>query len=128
MTLAWVYVTHGEALEADLLSIWGVDINECSLRRMRNLFERLPSTSEVHYDIEEVPRESRAWNINTYMMANLVDAIQAMDWHLIAINSKRPPRPPKPINRPKLKKEPEKPKGYWPGRTIIDKGVTNGSG
>lgn len=89
---------------------------------MRNLWERLPEDCETNYDIAEVPRESRGWDINTYMIANVVDILQALDWHFIAANSKHAPKPPKPFKRPELKKiEPKpKPKGYWPGKTIVD--------
>jgi hypothetical protein len=128
MFLAEIYVNHGEALEADLLHYWNQDINLISLRRMRNLLERLPYNSEVHLDYNEVPFEARQWSIDTHMKANLIDAVRAMDWHLIAVNTKNPPKPPKPIYRPETVKKitPEKkPKGYWPGRTIIDKGATD---
>lgn len=92
-----------------------------SLRRMRNLFFRLPYNSETVQDIQEIPREARAWDVNTYMLANAIDGIMAVDWHIVASNSKHPPRPPKPLPRPKLKKEAKKPKGYWPGKTIVVK-------
>lgn len=121
MQLAWVYANYGEALEADFFRHYGVDINDCSVRRMRNLYERLPADCETNYDISEVPRESRGWDINTYMLANVVDALMALDWHFIAANSKRPPKPPKPFARPELKKKEPKPKGFWPGKTIVDK-------
>lgn len=121
MILAYVYTNYGEALEADFLQIWGVDINECSLRRMRNLYFRLPASCQTNWDITETPEEARLWGMDTYMLANVIDAIQAMDWHLIAANSKRPPKPPKPFPRPETKKKAPKPKKYWPGKTIVDK-------
>lgn len=94
---------------------------------MRNLYERLPYNSEVNYDIEEIPKEARAWDIHTYMLANILDAAVFLDWHFIVANAKHPPKPPKPFKRPVLRKKviEKKPKGYWPGRTIIDKGVNN---
>jgi len=92
---------------------------------MRNLYERLPYNSEVQFDMNEVPRESRFWDVNTYMLANLFDVLTILDWHLIAVNSKHPPKPPKPIKRPELTKEEKKPKSFWPGKTIIDKGTPN---
>lgn len=121
MHLAYVYVNYGEALEADFFHFYGVDINKCSVRRMRNLWERLPVDSETNYDIAETPKEARGWDMNTYMLANVIDTLQALDWHFIAANSKRPPKPPKPFKRPELKKKEPKPKGFWPGKTIIDK-------
>lgn len=121
MTLAYIYVNHGEALEADFFRFYGgLDINTCSIRRMRNLYQRLPTGCETNYDAAETPREARMWDMNTYMLANIIDAVQAMDWHLIAANSKRPPKPPKPFKRPELKKKEVKPRGVWPGKTIVE--------
>lgn len=117
-----VYADHGEAMEADFLKFWHQDINRMSLRRMRNLFFRLGPDSETHFDIAETPQEARYWNINTYMLANIFDVINAVDWHIIAANSKHPPRPPKPLKRPELQKKEPKPKKFWPGKTIVDKG------
>lgn len=87
---------------------------------MRNLFFRLPVDSETLCDIHEIPREARAWGVNTHMLANIFDITAAVNHHIVAANSKNPPRPPKPISRPKLKVE-KKPKGFWPGKTIVDK-------
>lgn len=92
---------------------------------MRNLYERLPYNSEVYYDIEEVPQDARHWDINTYVLTNIADILNALDWHFVAANSKNTPRPPKPLPRPKLKKVEKKPKGYWPGKTIVDRGDKN---
>lgn len=86
---------------------------------MRNLYERLPVDCETNYDISETPRESRMWDLNTYMLANIIDVMNAVDWHIVAANSKHPPAPPKPFKRPDLKKK-NKPKGFWPGKTIVD--------
>lgn len=117
-------MNHGEALEADFFRFWHVDINTCDVRRMRNLYERLPAQSETNWDISEIPAEGRIWDVNTYMLANLLDAVKELDWHLVAANSKRPPRPPKPFKRPEIKKrEPKKPiKQRWAGKTIVDRG------
>lgn len=85
------------------------------------MFFRLPYDSETKFEIGEVPEEARLWSVNTYMLANVIDMLQALDWHFITANSKRAPSPPKPFKRPAIKKEYPKPKGYWPGKTIIDK-------
>lgn len=89
---------------------------------MRNLYFRLPIHSETRFDMADVPLESRAWDMNTYMIANAIDAILALDWHFISANSKHPPKPPKPFPRPEIKKKEKKPKGFWPGKTIAAKG------
>lgn len=124
MLLANVYVNHGEALEYDLFKIWGQDINHplITVRRLRNFFERLPVDSETLNDIAEVPREGRAWSVDTWMLANVIDAIAHLDWVTVAVNSKHAPRPPKPFTRPAMKKIVKSKKAMWPGKTIVDRG------
>src|ERR1044072_145681 len=129
MLLADAYVNHGEALEYDLFHLWGMDINDprMTVRRLRNFFFRLPIDSETVNDMAEVPREARAWNVNTWMLANVVDGLQSVSWPIIAANSKRAPKPPKAYPRPAIKKIVKTKKNIWPGRTIIvDKGVRRG--
>jgi hypothetical protein len=124
MLLANVYVEHGEALEYDLFHLWGQDINHplMTIRRLRNFFLRLPIDSETLNDIAEVSREARAWNVNTWMLANILDAVAHLDWVTIASNSRNTPRPPKPFDRPAMKKIVKSKKAMWPGKTIVDRG------
>lgn len=77
---------------------------------------------ETNYDMAETPREARMWDLSAYMLANIIDILNALDWHFISANSKHPPAPPKPFKRPELKKKAAKPKGYWPGKTVVDTG------
>lgn len=128
-SLAVVYNNYGEALEADLLRYWGVDINKISVRRMRNLYERLPYDSDTFAEIAEVNPESRAWSPETYMLANVIDAVNYVAWSVQAANSKRPPRRPKPVDRPKITKpKPKNKKTAWPGRTLVQKKEGNANG
>lgn len=110
-----------------MFHLWGLDINDPSVtvRRLWAFFSRLPSDSQTINDINEVPRMTREWNVNTWMLANVIDALQAVDWHIIAANSKRTPKPPKPFPRPETKKRIVS-KKMWPGKTIVDKGKING--
>lgn len=128
MYLADVYVNHGEALEWDLFKIWGMDINDprMTIRRLRNFFERLPSSSETISDIHDVTRESREWSPEMWMLANIFDGINHLDWVTIASNSRQAPKPPKNFPRPEVKKVVKTKKTMWPGKTIIDKGVKRG--
>ena len=105
MLLADVYVNHGEALEWDLFHYWNMDINDprMTVRRLRNFFERLPSTSETISDIKDLPREAREWSNEMWMLANIFDGISHLDWVTIVANSKHAPRPPKTFPRPELK-------------------------
>lgn len=125
MLLADVYVTHGEALEWDLFFYWNVDINDprMTIRRLRNFFFRLPSTSETYSDMKELTREAREWPPELWMLANVYDAIAHLDWITIAANSRHGVgKPPKPFPRPELKKIVKSKKAMWPGKTIVDRG------
>lgn len=115
-----MYLNYGEALEADFLRYWHIDITDVSLRRMRNLYERLPMDSETLSEIGEYTSEARMWNVNTYMLANIIDAVNYVAWSVQATASKHPPRKPKPIKRPDLTKTKSN-KKMWPGRTIVQK-------
>lgn len=122
-----MYLEHGEALEYDLFHLWGLDINHptMTIRRLRNFFYRLPVDSETVNDIAKVPRESRYWDVNTYMLANIFDALAHLDWVTIAAHKQRGvPKPPKPIKRPEMKKIDKPKKAMWPGKTIVDRGVS----
>lgn len=80
---------------------------------------------QTKFDMEETSPEARHWSVDTYMLANVIDAIQASDWHFIAANSKHAPKPPKPFPRPdsqKKKVNKTNKTNMWPGKTIVDKG------
>lgn len=126
MFLADTYVHHGEALEWDFFKYLGVDINDprMTVRRMRNFFERLPSSSETLSDIRETPREAREWSAEIWMLANIFDAVAHLDWVTISSNSRHGAgKPPKPFPRPNTKKVVRNKKTMWPGKTIVDRGV-----
>lgn len=120
MLLAMVYVNYGEALEYDMFHLWGKDINDedVTVRRLWNFFNRLPDHSETLADIAGIEREARNWSNELHMLANAVDALQAVDWHIVAAFSKNKPAPPKPLKRPALKKKNNTAK-LWPGKTIV---------
>ena len=105
-----------------------MDINDerMTIRRLRNFVDRLPDNSELVREVAGLGQESRDWDTNTYMLANLLDVLQGLDWHFIAANSKTKPKPPKPFPRPKPKETVKKQKPVWPGKTIVDRSTTNG--
>lgn len=105
-----------------------MDINDprMTVRRLRNFFERLPMTSETIADIQELPRETREWTPEMWMLANIFDGITHLDWVTIAANTKHAPKPPQMFPRPPIKKVVKTKKTMWPGKTIIDKGVKRG--
>lgn len=107
-----------------MFHLWGMDINHESItiRRLWNFFDRLPITSETLSDIGELSRAERTWSPEMYMLANVIDCIQALDWHFIAANSKSTPKPPERVKRPEGKARQVTKKKMWPGKTIVDKG------
>jgi hypothetical protein len=108
-----------------MFHLWGLDINHESVtvRRLWNFFDRLPASSETMSDILELTKEERTWSPEMYMQANIIDCIQALDWHFVAANSKNKPKPPKPIQRPEGKARQVTKKKLWPGKTIVDRGT-----
>lgn len=105
-----------------------MDINDDSLsvRRLRNFVDRLPDNSELVREVAKLGQEARDWDTNTYMLANILDILMALDWHTIAAHSKNKPSPPKPFPRPKPKVPQVKSKPVWPGKTIVDRSKANG--
>lgn len=108
-----------------MFHLWGMDINDenLTIRRLWNFFNRLPHTSQTLSDIADMSNEERIWSPEMYMLANVVDAVQALDWHFIAANSRSTPRPPKRIDRPVGKTRNVTKKKVWPGKTIVDRGT-----
>lgn len=96
-----------------------------TLPKLRNFFFRLPYNSQTRLDMAGISEEARPWDINTYMLANVIDILLALDWHTVAAHSKSAPKPPKPFPRPDVNSKP-KTKPRWPGKTIVSKGVKNG--
>lgn len=99
-----------------MFHLWGVDINTVTLRRLMSFVNLLPPTSRTVSAYNGITPEAQAWDVNTYMLAHVIDALGAVDWHLVAANSKHAPPKPKPFPRPNLKKK----KVLWPGKTIVD--------
>lgn len=89
---------------------------------MRNLFERLPYDSETIAEIGEFTPEYRKWEVNTYMLANIIDGLNYVAWTIMASNSKKghAPKKPKPLKRPEQSVKPAVPaKKRWPGKTKV---------
>ena len=100
-------------MEFELLRL-GIDIYELeggtlTIRRLRNIIDRLDSESELAVEMSGITREQRAWKRpETWLLANIQDCLQALDYHFVLANSeqgKGPKHPPKPIPRPGAKAE-----------------------
>ena len=94
---------HGEAVEADLLREYGVDIldwyaGKVSTRRVLNLIRRLPAQSNTARATEG---DEALWGYKEHLLASILDVLQHLDWAFVAANSEgKTGDPPKPIPRP----------------------------
>src|SRR5690606_16392944 len=73
---------HGEAVEADLLRYYGVDILDLGHRRLtwgrlRRLLERLPRESNL---VRETVGERAAWGDSEHLLAMAVDMLHVANW------------------------------------------------
>lgn len=70
----------------------------------------------------------RLWTTTDYLLAMVVDLLQASNWQFASAHSKHRPRKPKPVPRPRdlaeKKRARAEAKPFWPGRTIkVKKGT-----
>jgi hypothetical protein len=105
ITLTRILDNHGEAVLADLQAYYGINL----VREMGGGM----SPTQIIVLIRQLPLESRTiasfrggeefigWGVDRYMMAQLMDSIQNTTYAVVAANSKRKPKAPKPVYRPK---------------------------
>ena len=89
-------------VEEALLRVYGIDPHRATLRRVWVLLERLPLGS---WTKDNGPA---SWSSEAYLLAQAIDAINQMVWVTVSVNSKRKPKPPKPISRPGQDKKAKK--------------------
>jgi hypothetical protein len=97
-----VLAEHGEAIEADLLRWYHVDIldlgtERLSWRRLNSLIRHLPRDSAF---VRAMLDERARWGEAEHLLAAVVDAIQAGNWLLASAHSKHRVQRPKRILRP----------------------------
>lgn len=104
--LAGLIDEHGECILSDLKAYYGVDlldvlIPESGLTPLRVLayIRNLPVGSATLAAIRG-GEQFRDWDVQTYMLANIVDVINHNTYAFVAANSKKKPKPPKPVDRP----------------------------
>ncbi|MFQ6200205.1 hypothetical protein, partial [Streptomyces sp. NPDC000405] len=96
---------HAEALEADLLRHYGVDLLDwhrgtLSSRRLAVLVKHMPRDSAVNRDLHG---EAVQWDASTHLLAALVDHAAVANWMTATINSGEDAEPlgyPEPAPRP----------------------------
>ena len=101
MTAAAVAAFDPDVEEA-LLRVYGVDPHRATLRRVAVLLRRLPPGT-WHRD------EVSSWTRESWMLADVVDAVNTTAWMIAAVNSKTTPQRPKPYPRPNVPTQPTRP-------------------
>jgi hypothetical protein len=89
-------------VEECLLRVYGVDPQQATPRRVWVLLQRLP-LGAWHKD-----QGPASWTNEAYLMAQVVDAVNQVAWVQVAVNSKKKPKPPKPVWRPGAKDQKQK--------------------
>lgn len=96
---------HAEALEADLLRHYGIDLldwhrGHLSSRRLATLVRYLPRDSALH---REVQGEAAEWSMTDYLLAHAVDQLAEANWMFAMVNRDEDAEPleyPTPVRRP----------------------------
>jgi hypothetical protein len=95
---------HAEALEADLLRYYGIDLldwhrDRLSARRLTVLVKQLPRDSALN---RELHGEAADWSVTDHLLAAAVDHLAAANWMFASVNSEEgdQPEPPAPVPRP----------------------------
>ncbi|WP_244177599.1 hypothetical protein [Streptomyces atriruber] len=96
---------HAEALEADLLRFYGLDLldwhrGRLSSRRLAVLIRHLPRDGAV---ARETEGEAADWSVGDYLLAHAVDQLAQANWMFATVNQDEdadPLDPPTPLARP----------------------------
>lgn len=105
LALASLLDKAGEAIYQDFQSEYGLNLKDL-VDGGRSPFEILMlirglKLGSRFITLLQGSEEFLDWNINTYQMATVIDAINNVAYAVIAANSKRKPKAPKPAYRPK---------------------------
>ncbi|MFI2210013.1 hypothetical protein [Streptomyces sp. NPDC020141] len=123
---------HAEALEADLLRHYGLDLldwhrGRLSSRRLAVLLRHLPRDSAV---ARELHGEAAEWSPTDYLLAQVIDQLAESNWMFATVNRDEDSDPldfPKPVSRPGQsgaapRRSPD------PDATPVDTGTTGTTG
>jgi hypothetical protein len=102
--LAELIDKYGECILADFQSEYGVNLVEeiragMSPAQIISLIRQLPMESRTIAQLRGGD-DFRGWGIDRYMLAQLLDAVQGTTYAVVASNSKKKPKAPKPVYRP----------------------------
>jgi hypothetical protein len=96
---------HAEAIEADLLRHYGVDLldyhrGRLSARRLRVLIQHLPRDAAL---VRAVHGEDAEWGLTEHLLAAAVDQLATGNWLFATAHTPEqasPPERPRPVPRP----------------------------
>lgn len=130
MTLAWVYAHHGEALEAELMTEYGVELEEpdeeasSTLRKLWVYYDQLPAVNRISREILEIKPAENVWGSMEALLADLIDAVLENSYILAQANSKGKVKPPKAYPRPEYGKKAAEKLDKTPKRNRLPGAVT----
>lgn len=81
-------------VEEALLRVYGVDPHRATLRRVAVLLRRLPLGAW------QKGQTGMSWTRESWLLADVLDAVNNLTWLTAALNSKTKPPRPKPYARP----------------------------
>jgi len=97
----------GGELYGDFLEYYNVRlttaIDELTPKEILVLVRQLPATSRT-FSAKQGGPEFRGWDTNSYLLASVIDAINANTHAFVSANSKRKPKRPKQVTTPMDKK------------------------
>ena len=98
----------GEQLLSDFFRYYGLDIRDVLVpgtrltpRSALALIRQLPEDSATIAELRGGPQFA-GWDTDRYLTAQLIDSVRENTWVLIAANSKKKPKHPEPMPRPKV--------------------------
>lgn len=114
--LARLIDEHGECIVSDLRVYHGVNLRDVlipgsgvSPKLILSYIRNMPMASATAAALRGGD-QFRGWDIQTYMLANIVDAVQQNTFAFVSANSKKKPKAPEPVERPAQKKQKSNPR------------------
>lgn len=127
--MATVFTEYTEELEGEL-ALRNIDIRDCddpdssfTLRRLFVIYKALPPRNAVSVKVAKLSPQAQIWDVNSYILANVFDAIESLNYSFRCANrGKNSPEPkkPKPHPRPDEAKPRKQTKfaRSFPGETV----------
>jgi hypothetical protein len=112
------------------LAYRGFDLRDCddedstfTLRRLWVLYSGLPLRNLVSAAAAKLSREELSWSVTDFVLANVYDAVQSLDYTTKKINAPKGTNVAKPKPHPRPSRAVVRSRGMaFPGKQIFDKG------